>query len=244
MNFFNRTKYVEGADVDDMKVTLENIFGELRDPRYDEGIDTETMILTLKDLYKYITGTSQGRALRLPAPAVDPQDKYNTMWPEGTKVRTRSRRDSHASKASSVASNGVRVPRVNQAYSNSRASTNTSQRYAPVRATFIDDDVPEQAVRNLNMRDIRNSAPTAPRNDPTTYSRAPTTDRNERSYNLRGEPAPAIPTRIRPRLPQHDPVEEEETEQIETRAHMPRPRPLTQRSENRRSNRPVFLEDE
>jgi hypothetical protein len=246
-SFFSRTKYVEGADVEDMKITFENIFAELRDSRYDDGIEVETTIAMIMDIYKYVTGTSHGKALSLPAPALNPDDKYRTMWPEGTKVRTRSRRDSHTSRASSVASNGVRVPKVAQGYTNSRASSTTSSKYAPVRAKFMEDEIPEEGVRSLNMREIRNTAPVVPRNSGSGILRSTaypgTTGRRNESYQPEEEPVMMARPAARPRFMQQ-PVEEEEVEHIDTRTSMPRQRVREQRVQDRRSNRPTFIEDE
>jgi hypothetical protein len=243
-SLFNRTKYVEGGDIDDIRITFENLMGRLQDSKYDEGIDADTMVLTIADIYKYVTDTSRGKALRLPAPANNPDDKYNTMWPEGAKVRTRSRRDSHASRASSVTSNGIRIPKINQAYTHSRASSNTSSKYAPVRARFIEDDVPDQGVRSFNMRDIRDAAPTVPRNTSSGQSRPSMDYTRQRSYNDNVERIPAPAGRARPRFSRQEPVDEEEVEQIDTRGQVARSRVSDQRAEPRRANRPVFLEDE
>lgn len=243
-SLFNRTKYVEGGDIDDIRITFENLMGRLQDSKYDEGIDADTMVLTIVDIYKYVTDTSRGKALRLPAPANNPDDRHNTMWPEGAKVRTRSRRDSHASRASSVTSNGIRIPKINQAYTHSRASSNTSSKYAPVRARFIEDDVPDQGIRSFNMRDIRDAAPVVPRNSSSGQGRPSMDYARQRSYNDNVESVPAPASRVRPRFPRQEPVDEEEVEQIDTRGQIPRSRMSDQRAEPRRSNRPVFLEDE
>lgn len=243
-SLFNRTKYVEGGDIDDIRVTFENLMGRLQDSKYDEGIDADTMVLTIADIYKYVTDTSRGKALRLPAPANNPDDRHNSMWPEGAKVRTRSRRDSHASKASSVTSNGIRIPKISQAYTHSRASSNTSSKYAPVRARFIEEDVPDQGVRSFNMRDIRDAVPVAPRSRDSAHSRPQVDHTRQRSYDDNAEYMHAPASRARPRFSRQEPVDEEEVEQIDTRAQVPRPRMSDQRSEHRRANRAVFLEDE
>lgn len=242
-SLFSRTKYVEGGDVNDVRITFENIMIHLQEQRYDEGIDAETMLIMINDIYNYVTGASRGKAIRLPAPATDPDDKHRSMWPEGSKVHTRSRRDSHASRASSVTSNGVRVPKINPAYTSSRASSNTSSKYAPVRARFIEDDVPDQGVRSFNMRDIRDNMPSAPRNSNTPQGRPSVDHRRAPSYDNNAEYAPIQTSRARPRLPRQDPVEEEEVEQINTRAQVPRSRNSVNRQEPRRTNRAVFLED-
>jgi hypothetical protein len=243
-SFFSRTKYVEGGNVDDIRITFENIMIHLRERKYDEGIDTETMILTINDIYGYVTTSSRGKALRLPAPAGDPEDKHNLMWPEGSRVHTRSRRDSHASRASSVTSNGVRVPKINPVYTSSRASSNISSKYAPVRAKFIEDDVPDQGVRSFNMRDIRDAAPTIPRNSNRNQGNPTVDRRRERTYDDDVEFMAAPASRVRPRFPRQEPVDEEEVEQINTRVSVPRPRVSDQRPESRRSRKPVFIEDD
>lgn len=241
-SFFSRTKYVEGGDIEDVRITFENLIFALQDKKYDEGVDAETIILTIRDIYGYVTGTSRGKALRLPAPANDPEDKYNTMWPEGAKVRTRSRRDSHTSRASSVTSNGVRVPRISNAYTNSRASSNTSSRYAPVKAKFIEDEAPEQVVRSFDMRDIRAAVPSQSRGLGQPQGRPSMNNARGNSYDQNIEYGPP-PTRAKPRFMPEEPLDEE-MEQIETRASVPRERVPSQRSEARRSRKPTFIEDE
>jgi len=236
MSFINLTRkaYVNGGDVNDIRITFENLCEELSDSRYDSGIDAETMVGTLSGIYKYITGTLNGRPLMLPATSLDPDDRHRTMWAEGTKVRTRSRRDSQSSRGSSVTSNGMRVPNLNLNRTNSVASSSVSARYAPVRARFIEDEHDDSnGVRNVDLRSVRNTS--------TQQSRPPTQDGRKSSF--RGEPASAPrASATRSRVIQQD-DEEHDLEQIDIK-------PLSRSSKDNRRTMSVrttknrFIEDE
>lgn len=155
MSFFKKTTHVDGPSVTDLKITFENICEELNSGAYSSGIDPETMANMLVQLYKHITNTLHGKPLTLPASMDDPSDKYRILWPEGARVRTRSRRDSHASAGSSIAPNGVHVPNMRSGYGSSVASSVKSSRYAPVKARFMDESGIDDGVRSLNLSDIR-----------------------------------------------------------------------------------------
>ena len=150
---------MDGPTVYQLKITYENICDELNSGRYSSGIDPETMADMLCQLYRYTTNVLNGKPLKLPAPMNDLEDKYNILWPEGTRVKTRSRRDSFASEGSSKTPNGARVPNMRSQYGSSVASSTRSSRYAPVKARFMDEDDLDDGVRSLKLADIKRSQP-------------------------------------------------------------------------------------
>lgn len=146
-----KNSHVDGPSADNIKITFENLCQEFHGSVYENGIDPETATVLIHDLYKWLVGLSDSSPIRLPAPVDDVGDKHRVMWPEGSTIRTRSRRDSHTSKSS--ASKGVSD--LNRTYTSSRASSVVSSRYAPVRNKFVDDPRPEDGVRSLNLRDLK-----------------------------------------------------------------------------------------
>lgn len=239
MSFFNlkRTSHIDGPDVADIKVTFENLCASLQSERYDQGIEPESMGTTIIDIYKWITGTSGGKGLRLPAPMNDPDDRHTVMWAEGQKVRTRSRRDSHTSHTSRRTSDGNRVPNINPAYASSRASSTTSSRYPVVRTQFMEDDVPEEGVRNFHLKDLRSSVkPQQGHYEPMRRqsTRAPQPHDDE-FFNV-------APIRPKPRTSVRRPVPMEEVEQIETGIMREDVRTRDPR-ELRNKKKSVFVED-
>lgn len=160
MSFLKRTVHVEGPSVNELKTTFENICDELNSGYYQSGIDPETMANMMVQLYRHITNTSNGKPLSLPAPINDPDDTCRILWPEGARVRTRSRRDSHASAGSSKTPSGILVPNMRSSYGSSVASSVKSSRYAPVKARFMDETGLDEDVRSMNLADIRRSQPT------------------------------------------------------------------------------------
>lgn len=157
-----KNDYVSGPHHTHVKVTFENLCQSLNDERYVDGVDPESLVDTVNDVYEWLMGLSKGKAIRLPAPATEPDDRHRTLWPEGSVVKTRSRRDSARSDRSSVTSGGHRVEGLSRQYTSSRASSVTSSKYAPIMGTFAeDDDAPVRGFRNININDIpaKNYAP-------------------------------------------------------------------------------------
>lgn len=146
---------MDGPSVSELKTTFENICEEFNSGHYQSGIDPETMANMMVQLYRHITNTSNGKPLSLPSPMDDPEDTYRILWPEGAKVKTRSRRDSHASAGSSRTPSGVKVPNMRSSYGSSVASSVKSSRYAPVKARFMDETGLDDGVRSMNLADIR-----------------------------------------------------------------------------------------
>jgi len=77
-----------GPQLQDVKVTLENLCALVDDPLYQNGVTSDGVVNMLQDLYKYISGDKNKR-IRCPAPADNPDDRYRMMWPEGAKVTSR-----------------------------------------------------------------------------------------------------------------------------------------------------------
>lgn len=231
--------HVDGPEIHDVKITMENLCLSLQDEMYIDGVDAETMCNTLTDVYKWLTGTLGQCGISLPAPANDPDDRHRSMWPEGAKVTTRSRRGSRSSHVSR-SSKGIVVPNINAAYTSSRASSTTSSRYAPVRARFIEDEYPEEAVRTINLRDVRASAPVR--------------RREPEQHPVRHPPRPFRTETLSPEMPvQRAPVNfrgndfDDEVEHIDTRSSQQRQQPKPQRDSSasaRRTKMPVFVEDD
>lgn len=193
-----RQDHVNGPNVIDMKVTIENFCAELRSGKYDDGIDPESMCTTMVSFYQYITGTSEGGVIVLPAPANDPDDKYRSMWPEGAKVRTRQRRDSHTSRASSRTSNGRRIPNIDPVYSRSVASSTVSSRYRTVKARFIDDNENSDA-REFSIGSIRESLPRV-----SEYDASRTHKKNQRSHDNDSPQARVVTGKGKPKFLEED----------------------------------------
>ncbi|KAL9122213.1 MAG: hypothetical protein Q9187_001230 [Circinaria calcarea] len=61
----------------------------IRAPEYYHGIDVDTMVECFDNLYSYIAGDMNSR-IRCPAAVNDPEDKFRSMWPEGSTVFSRS----------------------------------------------------------------------------------------------------------------------------------------------------------
>lgn len=154
----NTETHIDGPDIRNVKITVENLCFALQQDAYAEGIDPMTTCNMLADFYKWITGTLGDNPISLPAPANDLDDRHRKLLPEGSKVSTRPRRSSTSSRSSNVSRNskGAVVPNISAAYTSSRASSTTSSRYAPVRHRFMEeDDYPEDEPRTVSLKDIR-----------------------------------------------------------------------------------------
>ena len=154
----NTETHIDGPDIKNVKITVENLCFALQHDVYAEGIDPMTTCNMLADFYKWITGTLGDDPISLPAPANDLEDRHRKLLPEGSKVSTRPRRTSTSSRSSNVSRNskGAIVPNISAAYTSSKASSTTSSRYAPVRHRFIEeDDYPEDEPRTVSLKDIR-----------------------------------------------------------------------------------------
>lgn len=228
--------HVNGPEIHDVKITIENLCLSLQGELYIDGVDADSMCNTLTDVYKWLTGTLGPSAISLPAPANDPDDRHRSMWPEGAKVTTRSRRGSRSSHTSRT-SKGIAVPNISAAYTSSRASSTTSSRYAPVRARFIEDEYPEDGVRTVNLNDVRASG-VAMRREPEQYP-VRQSSRPYRTETL----SPEIPT---PRAPVNfrNTHLDQDVEQINTRSNNPMQQPAQGGQSSRRTRMPVFVEDE
>lgn len=242
--FFGRrtsnSGHVNGPEIHNVQITVENLCLSLQDEVYNDGVDADTMCNTLTDLYKWLTGTLGPCSISLPAPANDPDDRHRGIWPEGSKVVTRSRRGSTSSRVSR-SSKGVVVPNINASYGSSRASSTTSSRYTPVRARFMEDEYPVEAHRTVNLRDVRASAP-IPRREPEQ----PPSKHAPRQMPYRTEtmhPDMPIP---RPNVNFRNNNFAEDVEHIDTRSNQQPQQPVPPRhsyANNMQPKMPVFVED-
>jgi hypothetical protein len=232
-----------------VKITIENLCMHLSEDVYAEGIDPETLCCTMEDIYKWITGTQQRSTIQLPAPINDLDDRHRTMWPEGAKVTTRARRDSHSSSHSrkSSTSNGVKVPNINKAYTSSRNSSNATSRYAPVKARFIEDEYPDEVPRSVSLRDVRASGiRTMEQRAPGPKGRIPAQSIPIRENQSVSAQRPSDLWRQKMQE-QMDAQQEDDVEHIDYRATA---KPAQLRSlqlgtnKKRRDTMPVFVEDE
>lgn len=72
-----------------VKITLENIKELLLiEKKYKGGVDTNTLCDTIDDICAYVLGDADHK-IRLPAPVLDPDDRYHFIFPEGARVRSR-----------------------------------------------------------------------------------------------------------------------------------------------------------
>lgn len=242
--FFGRrtsnSGHVDGPEIHNVKITVENLCLSLQDEVYNDGVDADTMCNTLTDLYKWLTGTLGPCSISLPAPANDPDDRHRGIWPEGSKVVTRSRRGSTSSRTSR-SSKGVVVPNINASYGSSRASSTSTSRYAPVRARFIEDDYPDETHRTVNLRDVRASVPIPRRESEQHHPRQMPRQMPYRTETM--HPDIQVPRPNVNFMNNHFP---QDTEHIDTRpSQQPQP-PVPQRdsyASNRRPKMPVFVED-
>lgn len=146
MGFFNDT--ITGPDAYDIKITIENIQAHILSSKYSDGVDAETCSNMIGDLYMYILGKKHG-ALSLPAPALYPSEKYDVMWPEGSRVR--SRRGSNVSASSHKHGSSRRDPLAldrpgnSRAYSGASSVTSTSK-YSSRYIGIVEDDEDEAVL--------------------------------------------------------------------------------------------------
>ena len=243
----NTETHIDGPDIKNVKITVENLCIALQQDAYADGLDPMTTCNMLADFYKWITGTLGDDAISLPAPATDLEDRHRKLLPEGSRVSTRARRSSTSSKSSNVSRNskGAVVPNISAAYTSSRASSTTSSRYAPVRHRFIEeDDYPEDEPRTVSLKEVRMAEQRhleqlrnqrQPPVQDSGHPRRADSDRREPSQRAR---------RTQPRL-SSDPVEEE-VEYIDTsreRRSLPR-RPAPPSRGTTRGGTRRFVEDE
>lgn len=117
MSFFTSTK---GPEVNNIRVTVENLCTHISNEKYNKGIDPDGVINMIHDFYYYVTGEKNIR-IRLPAPMSNTEDHFDMMWPEGAKV---------SSRPTSVSSSHYKGKRLSSNYKStkiqSRASSVTS----------------------------------------------------------------------------------------------------------------------
>lgn len=130
MSFFSGG--VKGPQVTELRGTFNNLCAMLtQDERYRDGIDASGTATLLNDIYYYVTGDRNQR-IRLPAPAIDPTDKYRVMWPEGATVNSRAR--------SNASSRYSKVPSLSGKYTQkdaNRASSVVSSSIASSKHRYI-----------------------------------------------------------------------------------------------------------
>lgn len=156
------SKCVDGPNVIQIKVTLENLCSELNSNLYDLGVDRDTLVKTLSDIYEWIVVNKDTR-ISVPAPRDDLDDRHRYIFPEGARVSTR--RSSRASSVTSTASSSLpkQALKLSSHYTRSHASTSSANRYQPTHIGFAEEeedftDVPVNRTRTMPRRsEKRNS---------------------------------------------------------------------------------------
>lgn len=144
MSFFGSSKQPQ---INDVRITFENIRALLYDEKYSHGLDPNTTIDMINDVYDYVIGNKNMR-IRLPAPVSNLEDRFGFMWPEGAKI---------SSRAPSNASTAYKGRKLSSNYNSERArnratSVASSSKFSARYVGFADEDEPE----NNNVKHSEN----------------------------------------------------------------------------------------
>lgn len=114
----------------DVTNTISNLCAIVMQPKYLDGIDQESLVSTLEDLTSYVLGDTNKR-ISLPAPANNPDDKFNMMWPEGAVIRSATPSVSSVTSQSRAKRNGPGSDYASSEW-RSRASSVSSVMHVPI----------------------------------------------------------------------------------------------------------------